>query len=81
MPNGNASYAQMRAGSMSGPDFSSFKQSAGSNSQTVEPLMASTFGTKNLATRRMRTDGPNSFGPGSGIDFGASPNPSQMGGM
>lgn len=28
MNNGNASYAQMRAGSMSGPDFSSFKMNA-----------------------------------------------------
>ena len=81
--NGNSanSYAQMRAGSLSGPDFSFQKQSAGSKTQTVEPHMASTFGTRNQATRRMRTEGPNYLGPGSGIDFGASPNPNQMGGM
>ena len=70
MPNGNASYAQMRAGSMSGPDFSSFKQSAGSIPQSVDPFMASTSSSINKITRRMRTEGPNYVSPGSGIDFG-----------
>jgi len=38
MNNGNASYAQMRAGSMSGPDFSFFKQSSGFKAPEVTSM-------------------------------------------
>jgi hypothetical protein len=48
MNNGNASYAQMRAGSISGPDLSSFKQNASFKAPEA-PSMAG-FQKENLSS-------------------------------
>ena len=74
MPNGNASYAQMRAGSMGGPDFSSFKQTAGANPQTVNPHMAQTSTSVGRAMS-WRSEGGIQSGQGTLLDFGNQPRP------